>query len=593
MKQGEQIALTPEWQETQAINQRLLDRERRWMKIFDDHGGNTSDYIRADFGTDRPKGLDIRPWPEQKIRMASLRFGREYSIIGFITDIMPFIKSTSDVMAVNIREDDTIRVNPVLFRFFRENKHLPSFTLSKSGRSVVDRATPHEFIHTRQNYRSLNGWQNYNSGNDFSNLSLKDVSRVGRALRNFRQFFKDRPVHLRLISRPSLIHILLPPLGLYRLFSKNNIGGYHSRNDELQARLIEMIGPAYAQWQKLPATKIELWAALHNLGIQTPKFVVAELNGTAEGLKALEDFKVIDSIKAKTFDAVSDFNMVYNYALGDDVKAAFWQKKYPMLYGELIEMLGDQPGRERMGLEFGVNPRPAIEVLQDINNHDGKIEEFSVQAEAGKVPASLAIPFLSNLAGNYPEGSEHHDYAMAIAEAVLRREDVRREVFAEEITSKREVSHSQIPTLAAAVICGNVPMVRLLMKNGADPFQIYTGYDIRGVLGGREQPIGWVRSLQKQEKYLEKPRSAPADMRHMFSTKERREHFATRMKDQKRALAEILSLSKDPDAIRTLITTDDKTGEERTEQVTLRDVLAEIGITDEKSRDHQLKTEMA
>lgn len=52
-------SLVNEWRETAAIYGRIMERNSRWVDLYKSGGGNATDFIRADFGTTNPNGLNI------------------------------------------------------------------------------------------------------------------------------------------------------------------------------------------------------------------------------------------------------------------------------------------------------------------------------------------------------------------------------------------------------------------------------------------------------------------------------------------------------------------------------------------------------
>ena len=59
--------LSARWNETQEVNDRLLQRNVRSQALRDVKSGTVNEFFHADFGTTTPNGLDCKPWNADKI----------------------------------------------------------------------------------------------------------------------------------------------------------------------------------------------------------------------------------------------------------------------------------------------------------------------------------------------------------------------------------------------------------------------------------------------------------------------------------------------------------------------------------------------
>jgi hypothetical protein len=503
--------LKASWDTTQAVNARLVDRAARWRDVYDAGGGLASDYIRADFNTDCPVGLDMEPWAEQHVGIQSVFESESYKQAGRFGKVAEMRWGGWVESGV----DDTININPLYYSPLALKMRAPvRAIMGKASVSMAD-IIPHEFIHTRQQYSDKSGWTRQNHGNDVEHVGMHELSKLKKMWRQ-----TVRACH----NAAAVVTT-----------GASTVGDYYARNVEMQARMHEALAYGYVQWQRLPTDRLELSAALVNLGFDAPKSVIAGLNATDDGRRALEGFKVMPSIRAEVSGTVSTFNRVHDYIGEVDVQEAMWEAKYPLLYGELIEFYGDKMGRERLGL--GENPRPAIEALYALKAYDGVLCDVGAQELAERVPASLGAAFVNCIASEYPQGADGFDNAMALCGAFLARDDVRSCLFEGEPVVNMSGAQCEEPPLVAALHSGDVAMVRLLLDAGADPFQRYHLVDMRGKAVMSVCPMACVENVVNVEKALADPSSLPKALQKFYADENGRASTVERMANMRAALA--------------------------------------------------------
>lgn len=522
------VCLAEEWRKLEQVNARLMERDRRWDALYQAGGGKVSDFILADFGTLHPEGLEIQTISEQTIKFKSIVESDTFKNRSLPGKALELFRTAG---MVEWTSDDTIHMNPVNFTELGRNLTAPYRFMTDQGITQVSHIAPHEFIHTRQHHREKSGWFSPLSGMDLQSIGMQDKSSLQR-------FWRDTVRTARDIST-ALDH------------RGRTTSGYFSDKKEMQARMHEMLAVGYAQWQKLPQNRTELWAALYNMGVEPTEEVGKWMRESEEGRKALTDFAVNPSISARVAGDASTFNNIASHVGEDDVKQGLWLCHYPSLYGELLEFYGDGPGRARMGL--GHNPNAAIEALKTINSENAELSEEKALQIADSVPAHNASPFLNALI-SAPVQSRHYQNTLKVADAFLARADVREQLVRnDEIdgffpqdshqTVRNYVDTDNRPPLDKALLLGRSDMVRLLMQAGVDPFQRYIVVDIRDKPLFTSFPASIVHDVAQEQAFLADPNSAPKERREWCRSPEAHAWSKARLK----AIETMLESSEDPD----------------------------------------------
>ena len=442
------------WDETMAVNDRHAARTNRWADIFIAGGGTTSECLKADFGPDGPVGLNLKPWPEQFVKIENMihsNWFKQASIWKKLTAHYPG-------GFVELGRSDAMHISPLEFTKpelqIKRALGLTPDSISYKGR--LPGILTHEYTHTRQHYLRQSGFPFLFTGsNDIINIGMDDLSMSKRTWRHLSRIFQDAHHD-----------------------TKYTVKKYYAQDIEMQARLNEIMAMAYAGWQKLPTSKTELWAALRNIGFKAPDDVIDMLDNTPDGQRATQAFKVAPTISTLTSGKVYTFNNIYDYVGEEKAQEFLWYQHYPLLYGNLIEQYGDIPGRERVGM--GKNPRTAIEAHMYLKNAPQPLSQEEAARVAAQIEPEIAATFLNSLiiAQINPDRETHND--MLVTKALLARDDVRRILCSPEVKLYPFNAYSEQPSLKMAILRGNAKMVEALAQAGIPINQTIVYADTEG-----------------------------------------------------------------------------------------------------------------
>lgn len=129
---------------------------------------------------------------------------------------------------------------------------------------------------------------------------------------------------------------------------------------EIQPRLLQVLADGYKSWGRMPADSEELTGALRSAGLNIPHSNASRLEVSQSAQTAKENFWPIP--ESSQNPAIKDLNIFIEH-LSPKGKELFLDHSAPLLYGEALEMLGDEPGRARFNL--GSNPRLGMYQKQD------------------------------------------------------------------------------------------------------------------------------------------------------------------------------------------------------------------------------------
>ncbi len=126
---------------------------------------------------------------------------------------------------------------------------------------------------------------------------------------------------------------------------------YYGADHELQARLHNLMAKGYPSWKRVPQTKDELWAALHDLGIKSPN-----LDDFERWLKRTENSHIRESFDkhnsllcGHAYPPSAEMNIGLNSTRNGDVLLAYWLDCLPAAYGDLLVKYGNSTGRQKLG----------------------------------------------------------------------------------------------------------------------------------------------------------------------------------------------------------------------------------------------------
>lgn len=445
--------LKADWHRTKELEQKIADKDQRWQDIVRRRSGTNTELLEADFGKGGPNGLNIKPWPQRQIGIKSIKDDEEYKSKWFFGR-RRYLKRYGGF--VNSESDSEFYLQPKYFG-------------TKCRHSSI---YGHENTHIDQHARN----------NDMPELYSGDA---------FLTFQRD-PEQSQIsqwvtkLKRARLDHIAGGRSVLTQIFSReagDDIKNYYARNNEMQARMHEILAAGYLEWEIMPTTKTELWAAMHNMGVDTPDSILQHLEQTEEGRAALEKFFVHPAIQNNIAGVVGTFNDIQDYLDSDKLVEATWQKHYPMLCGELLEFYGDIPGRARM--DAGINPRPVLEAISAVMEHEDALSEEQVEALSASIPAELATLYINNLIiHDHHYNDDKLKDLMHIAEALLEREDVKAALFEPEtITAQMPNTMFSYMPLYNSLVHGKYKMTELLLNAGAPTDQKCVIVNILGEQG--------------------------------------------------------------------------------------------------------------
>lgn len=530
--------LYPDWQETSELGKKIAVMNRRWMDIAKNGGGQSSDLLKADFGEDGPKGLDIKPWPDRRIDVKPIKTDPYYLNQGFFGRRKHLKEHTGAY--VHYESSNEIYMQPRYLREWRMQLITARKELTGSSSFFNTTMFGHETTHIHQHTRNEQIPGLYS--NNFAYVTFQDLpENTG--------FFDKLGTTLK---RAHLDHMVGGRSVLTQIFSKEKgetIATYYALDNEIQARLHEILTIGYVEWDIMPATKTELWAAMHNLGVYTPPSILHELESSEDGKAALEKFHVHPSIAITAEPCVGTFNMIQEYLDSGALIEAVWNNHYPLLYGELLEFYGDVQGRARM--DAGLNPRPVLEVISAVLESENALDSDQIKELSDTIPAGLAALYINNMIINdhhYPE--EKIDDLQNVIEELLKRDDVKQALF-EPKQLEAQAPHPIFGTMPLynAIIHGRGVIAEMLLEAGAPLDQECAIINIHG----KKMPAMCVENIPQiirdQEAMLTDPSKVNRRARRNFYKPENLKTFADRLSDMKRVYAQVIDHKEKAPAI--------------------------------------------
>ena len=446
-----------------GVHRRLIRRGLTLKSLAAAGRATVGQLLEADFGTAKPVGLEIvsPPLASVEFDVMKLDFGRGARAWRHS------IRNLLGCQGIYYRFQGRVLINPTLV----STATLPSTAATVRLGNVV----MHEAIHRLQDDARAAGWDSsYYTNNVADALALPAVrcwTDRGRLLAA--RFNRE--------ARDGLIG------------ARGQIAGYLAQDVEMQARLHEVITTGYAAWNRMPVTKIELWAALHGLGLATPPQVMGVLRDTPEGRQALRHFTGNAVIGNHIKDQVSQLNEVYRYGSLSENKFALWKEAMPRLYGNLLELYGDRLGRERMGL--GLNPKPHQALLAVIL-YDPPADRDRLGAMIDDVPAALKPDLLQKLIYRYCDDARN----VATADFIVRR------ILQDPLIDKKAGAPCDgTPTLFTALHVNRGWAVKSLIDGGIDPCADYICTD---KTGSASYTMNLAEGLDHQRREVERAAAA-------------------------------------------------------------------------------------
>lgn len=509
---------------------RLRARAERLYRLMMRGHATSAEILEADFGTKNPRGLDVeypdldnemvpmtedpefKKWDEQKQQDELKKF------LGFYN------------------EGEVFYLHPDFYDLETD----PSYRLY--GTSQV---LPHEHIHRLQQDDFEAGFsflpvnmQNYDL---FSPIEEKGIKgKIKRLYQKFNQAAADKKMERKSLSR---------------------ISDYLSKEDEIQARMHEVIATGYALWMRMPRTKIQLWAALHNMGLDTPKHIRKILHGTDEGKEALKMFHVTRPMRPYLRETTKQLNAVYDYATLPERRALLWDEAYPALYGNLLELYGDKLGRERMGL--GKNPAETKKIIQQLQKGALAPDSQQISFAVASLPASQSEVLITAIINKFSEGDSNSPAAFEVIRSLLKRADVQ-DFLNKPRTYHRYDGGNFQNALIRALIRGHEPVIQIMAHAGINPFISNETLFAQGFYKRKTCAIDLAWTLKEKKSSLEAGEFGSQ------ATQEAAQEWCDRIEKSLRVFARHYP---DPDREENLYA-----GDTFIEKTTLRKELAAIGI---------------
>jgi hypothetical protein len=215
----------------------LRDRSERMRIAVANPDLTTADILRADFGTDCPQGLDVKAYPEKPVNLGALEDAEHVRSLGYFARRAYLSKwAGTGGDAIDMRHD-----------YLRALKAgtIPQYAVAHTN---FTNTLGHENTHMLQ-WMFAGMDAPVDIPESLSAPGAGIMGRLGDLFRRVAQAGYDSSQWLR---------------------RKPSIPEYFAQNIKVQARIHEIMATGYVQWKKLPATPMELRAALLNIGIEAP-----------------------------------------------------------------------------------------------------------------------------------------------------------------------------------------------------------------------------------------------------------------------------------------------------------------------------------
>lgn len=309
-------------------------REEMLIDHFENGRAHALDLLRADFGGHfPPAGLDIVNPPDYEVKLkgtmsdpyfyleavthsVSKNWGKSgllYFLLGLPKVALGLLAVSATMQMLRYRgyvrlelEPDVIRVNDIW----------AAARLLDDANETVANTIAHEHAHVLQAYDGR--------------ISLSSVFNNNR----------------------TMIRTLVPD-------DASTWVKYVSAEAEVQARLHTIITNGYVQHGRMPLSKYELWACLISQGM-TPPPRVLEIAEDDMACKAIfHAYPKVDAYVKDHADNKATYALNHLHKKIDNPDYAFklWDKVFPALYGDLLELYGDRLGHARMGHTHNIQLR--------------------------------------------------------------------------------------------------------------------------------------------------------------------------------------------------------------------------------------------
>ncbi|MGZ9096901.1 MAG: hypothetical protein ACXW30_01225 [Micavibrio sp.] len=169
--------------------------------------------------------------------------------------------------------------------------------------------------------------------------------------------------HIHILQKNMMRAGISDPFGRNRKHKLNDafkpfIGSmakYLCEEDETQVRIHQIVAHHYRQFQQLPLNPHELWALLKVEGVKINSPLVDSMLDSAEGIKARYKFST-SSYKSGLIKPgiIREMSTIF-WCVQNEKRDDYCKNVFTALYGQLLELYGDQDGSRRMGLDHNLS----------------------------------------------------------------------------------------------------------------------------------------------------------------------------------------------------------------------------------------------
>lgn len=425
-----------------VVDSMLYSREQRFNRerniamrtLFEQGETSSADIIRAKFGGEMPHGLDLQYLPDFKCTFHSLGEAEHVQSMSAREKLIYF----SRVAGLG-GHDERIYIHP--------DYRAVGNPMGEHEQSLT-RVITHEHTHRLQGEDRQIGWDNAMDGMNTAFLTMSRSSdNLWDGAKNLCRVFA---------------HAVMDIGPTYKSGKEMNIKNYLSQECEIQARMDEVMMEGYASWQKMPTTRLELWAALESAGMDLPRSVRRELR-SEEGRQARRDFRMSGKAQENVADDVKQLSQAAGLAIFTEDKDKFWHEAVPRIYGNLIELYGDTEGRARMGL--GTNPIAAKQILRTVAYSEDEITVADAAHMVDALPPEHADGVLKSLLRSRASGENVGANTDRVIDALFENEATRAALF-DHTAYIDDAQDCGLPAWIEALQSGNTELLQRYVDHG-------------------------------------------------------------------------------------------------------------------------------
>lgn len=127
---------------------------------------------------------------------------------------------------------------------------------------------------------------------------------------------------------------------------------YLCEEDETQVRLHQIVAHHYRQHRQLPLNPHELFALLKVEGVKIDSPLVDSMLASADGIKAR--YKFPNASYQGRPGIIREMNTIF-WCVKNEKRDDYCKSVFTALYGQLLELYGDQEGSRRMGFDHNLS----------------------------------------------------------------------------------------------------------------------------------------------------------------------------------------------------------------------------------------------